>query len=157
MKKGYQVKTDATERVNQIVELYLSKANKDQHISQAAGEGKTVAQMLVDYEGDLPGGSGYFHELVIAVVDRLRCIYITADEREAESIINQLIEEDQHYILATGFYKRRVNEFNQRYTQELIATEIFNISDNTYKYTLERIRLEIIDIDQRTRTVKRAA
>jgi len=157
MKKGLKVKSENTERVEQIVELYISKANKEQHISQAASEGQTVAQMLVDYKGDLPGGSGYCHELVSGVVDRLRRIYITAAERDAENIIDTLEVTDQWYILATGFYKKRVNNMGKRYTRALIAEEIFNITENEYKYILERIRGHTLYIDQSTRQGIKAA
>ena len=156
------MKTENTERVDQIVELYISKANKEQHISQAASEGITVAQMLVDYKGDLPGGSGYCHELVSGVVDKLRRIYITASERDAESIIDKLELTDQWYVLATGFYKNRITEEEGKYggirhTRATIADEIFHITENGYKYILERVRGEVFEIDQAMRASPKAA
>ena len=151
------MKTDNTERVDKIVELYISKANKEQHISEAAMQGKTVSQMLVDYKGDLPGGSGYCHELVSGVVDKLRRIYISTAERDAEDIIDKLEVENQYYILATGFYKKRENELGERYTRTLIAEQIFNISDNEYKYILEQVREQVVEITRLNKVKTKAA
>lgn len=142
------MKREQYERVKQIVDWYLSKAQKDKHISEAASEGITIAQMLVDFEGDLPGGSGFKHELVSLNVDRLRQCYITHDERYSEKLIGSLDETDQHYLLAREFYRKRVNEDNERYTRARIAMEIFGISDNEYRWALQAIRERIYVMDQ---------
>lgn len=142
------MKREQLERVKEIVDLYLSKANKEKHICEAAGEGITVAQMLVDFEGELPGGSGYKHELVSKNVDRLRQYYITHDERYAERLIGCLAETDQHYLLAREFYRRRVNDDGERYTRARIAVEIFQITDEEYKYILKVAREHVFILDQ---------
>lgn len=136
------------ERVKELVNLYLSKANKEKHICEAASEGITVAQMLVDFKGDLPGGSGYKHELVSKNVDRLRQYYITHDERYAVTIIEALDSEDQMYVLAREFYRKRVDAQERKYTRALIANQIFGIGDEEYKYKLKVCRNIIIKLDE---------
>lgn len=110
------------ERIDQIINLWISYNDKVERQDGIAGSGPTVAGSLVDFHGDLPESSNYKPETVSARAERMRQIIITHEEKYAREVLRRLPLRSRELVCVWPMVRNRHNTLTgDRWTMTNVA------------------------------------
>lgn len=143
-----------SERIEGIINLWLSYIDKTEAMDRIAGESPTIMGNMVDFRGDLPESSAYKPETVSNRAERMRSLYTTSDERYAHKILLRLTPRNRELVCFWPLVRNTHNPITkERWTQANVA-ELLKLTLEQWTEQRERACLILLAFDAETRRAK---
>lgn len=127
-------------RAEHFIKIYCDYSDAEQRNREIALESPNILGTLVDHAGELPSGSGFFHDVLTPRIDRMRKIH--PDYRTAVSLLRLLSKKQAWCCITWGYLiNRRPPSDKEKQpilkNTKLIA-EYLEVNYDCYKRTKQR-------------------
>lgn len=119
-------------RAEHYIRIYCDYFDADQRNREIALESPNILGTLVDHLGELPSGSGYFHDVLTPRIDKMRKIH--PDYEDSQKLLRLLTKKQAWCVLSWGSLVKRRPEKKVLKTVKDVAEYLDSIIEGGVNY-----------------------